>query len=147
MLQVRISSHTASSYSWPCETHTHTHTHTHSLTGTVCPVVHSTLRLGIALLKGGNEKIQHVRLEPHCTLPNLPLTQYFVPSSGDVDRAEGNERWLSLQHLQTYHLLQVCKISQGVASKTINHISTSWLSISLPFMSSQPLKIKRNHDS
>lgn len=48
--------------------------------GEVCPVVHSTLRLGIALLKEGNQKIQHVRayhtLTPspsHCSYP-LTLT-------------------------------------------------------------------------
>ena len=44
------------------------HTHTH--TGSICQVVHSTLRLGIALLKEGNEKIQHVRLQPCGTIPH-----------------------------------------------------------------------------
>ena len=55
--------------------------------GEMCPVVHSTLRLGIALLKEGNQKIQHVRayhtLTPspsHCSHPHTAHAIMSSPS-------------------------------------------------------------------
>ena len=62
--------------------------------GEMCPVVHSTLRLGIALLKEGNQKIQHVRAYHTLTPPhsshhhphtNHPLMQEMLEQLKSMD--------------------------------------------------------------
>ena len=117
----------------------------HTFTGPQCPLVHSTLKLGIALLKEGNRRVQDVcchdnqsvlsvkydleisRQLKSMTIYMLQLvsisllfsTQYahHPPPSGHASRVTRNGRWISIQHCYTDGLLQV----GGACNSTPHH--------------------------